>query len=288
MDYEPGTAPRGGLILTAGVDVQHDRIEIIVRAWGRGEESWLVLYDRLYGNPLLVEDAVWQELDKKLFGQYPSELGINLRITSATIDSSDGATSEAVYKYVLSRSGRIQYLMAGKGHTNPDKIIFSKPSAPIQTNNNNTKAAKYGVQVFSVGVGKAKDLLIGEKGRVSLTGEGPGRFHVYKDVSPEYYEQLLAEVKAPRRGQNGVVIKVWQKKSGKRNEVLDCEVYALHASRAAKIELMNSTHWDAYEAKLRQPTLFDPPEPQEQTPQAAREARPPQFRRTGFATGWRR
>lgn len=288
LDYEPGTMPSGGLILTAGIDVQHDRLEIIIRAWGRGEESWLVLYDRLYGNPLLVEDNVWQELDKKLFALYPNELGVSLRITAATIDSSDGTTSEAVYKYVRSRAGRIQYLMAGKGHTNPDKIIFSKPSAPIQTNNNNTKAAKYGVQVFNVGVGKAKDLLIGEKGRVSLTGDGPGRFHVYKDVSPEYYEQLLAEVKAPRRGQNGVVIKVWQKKSGKRNEVLDCEVYALHASRAAKIELMNTSHWDAYEAKLRQPTLFDSADAVAPVQQAPTESRPPQFRRTGFATGWKR
>lgn len=289
LEYEPGTVPHGGLILSAGIDVQHDRLEIVIRAWGRGEESWLVLYERIYGNPLLVEDAVWAELDKRLFGSFPSELGINLRLTSATIDSSDGTTSEAVYKYVRSRFGRIQFLMAGKGSSSADKVIFSKPAAPIDTNAKNTKAAKYGVQVYSVGVSRAKDLLIGEKGRISLEGSGPGRIHVYKNVSPEYYDQLLSEVKAPLRNGKGRAVKVWQKKSGKRNEVLDCEVYALHASRAAKIELMNVTHWDAYEAKLRQATLFDAPEekpePAKPAPQATRY--PPAFR-SGFTTGWKR
>lgn len=286
LEYDPGTVPAGGLILTVGVDVQHDRLEVIVRAWGRGEESWLVLYDRLYGNPLLIEDPVWQQLDKILFATYPSELGINLRVTAASIDSSDGATSEAVYKYVRSRSGRgVLHVMAIKGHTSPDKIIFSKPSAPTGANANNTKAAKYGVQIFNVGVGRAKDLLIGDKGRISLNGFGPGRMHVYKNVSPEYYTQLLSEVKAPKRSHTGTVMRVWQKKTGVRNEVLDCEVYALHASRAAKIDLMNSALWDSYEAKLRQASLFDA---QQDTEKPKTIAKNPEFKRTGFTTGWKR
>ena len=41
-----------------------------------------------------------------------------------------------------------------------------------------------------VGVGRAKDLLIGERGRAGLEGTGPGRFHVYKGVIADYFEQL--------------------------------------------------------------------------------------------------
>ena len=36
--------PRGGLFLTAGADVQKDRIEVEITAWGRGKESWSVDY----------------------------------------------------------------------------------------------------------------------------------------------------------------------------------------------------------------------------------------------------
>lgn len=289
LDYEPGTTPAGGLILTAGVDVQHDRLEIIIRAWGRGEESWLVHYDKIYGNPLIVEDPVYQELDRVLFAHYPNELGFNLRLSAVTIDSSDGQTSEAVYKYVRSRQGRgIPHLMAGKGSSSPDKVIFSRPGPVMNTNASNTKAAKYGVAVFSVGVSRAKDLLIGERGRISLTGNGPGRIHVYKGVSPEYYAQLLSEVKAPRRVHNGAVVRVWQKKTGVRNEVLDCEVYALHASRATKVELMNAARWDALEAELRQSTLFDEPAQQQQSIPKTKQKNDAFRPKGGFVNGWKK
>jgi phage terminase large subunit GpA-like protein len=46
-DYRIGTVPKGGLFLTAGVDVQKDRIEVEVVGWGRGKESWSVDYQVL-------------------------------------------------------------------------------------------------------------------------------------------------------------------------------------------------------------------------------------------------
>lgn len=258
--YDAGTVPAGGLMLVMGVDVQPDRLEVIVRAYGRGEESWLVRYDRLYGQTALIQDDVWNQLDKLIFGKYRHERGFGLGIAAVSIDSSDGNTSDAVYKYVRSRQGRgVAHVMAIKGARSPDAEIFRKPGPVMETNKKNTKAAKYGVSVFMVGVGRAKDLLIGERGRVGMEGKGPGRFHVYKGVIADYFEQLLAEVKAPVRQQNGHVIRAWLKKVGKRNEALDCEVYALHATRAAKIHLMQERDWAALEARLSQVGLFDEP-----------------------------
>lgn len=257
-EYEAGTVPAGGLRLVMGVDVQPDRLEVIVRAYGRGEESWLVRYDRLYGQTALITDPVWNDLDRLLFGKYRHARGFGLGVTACSIDSSDGNTSDAVYKYVRTRQGRgVEHVMAIKGARNPDAEIFRKPGPVIDTNRKNTKAARFGVAVYMVGVGRAKDLLIGERGRVGLEGAGPGRFHVYKGVIADYFEQLLAEVKAPVRQQNGHVIRVWQKKVGHRNEALDCEVYALHATRAAKIHLMQERDWAALEARLSQAGLFD-------------------------------
>ncbi|WP_454731851.1 MULTISPECIES: phage terminase large subunit family protein [Cupriavidus] len=262
--YAAGVVPAGGLVLVMGVDVQPDRLEVVLRAYGRGEESWLVRYDRLYGQPGLITDDVWNQLDKLVFGKYRHERGFALSLSAVSIDSSDGNTSDAVYKYVRSRQGRgVPHVMAIKGARSPDAEIFRKPGPVIETNKKNTKAARYGVSVFMVGVGRAKDLLIGERGRVGLEGKGPGRFHVYKDVIADYFDQLLAEVKAPVRQKNGHVVRVWQKKVGKRNEALDCEVYALHATRAAKVHLMQERDWSTLEARLSQGGLFDdmPPPP---------------------------
>ena len=49
--WPAGTVPKGGLFLTAGADVQKDRIEVDVWAWGRGLESWLVDHVVIDGGP---------------------------------------------------------------------------------------------------------------------------------------------------------------------------------------------------------------------------------------------
>ena len=120
------------------------------------------------------------------------------------------------------------------------------------------------INPFIVGVDRAKDLLLGvdaSAGRIRLTGNGPARMHWYKGVRPDYWGQMLSEVKAPHRSIRGR--KVWQKKSGERNEALDCEVYALHAARALKINLWSEKRWAALERELHQMSIFDimPAEP---------------------------
>jgi len=53
--------PKGGLVLTAGADVQRDRIEVEVVAWGEGLESWSVDYIVIPGDS--ATEALWRELD---------------------------------------------------------------------------------------------------------------------------------------------------------------------------------------------------------------------------------
>ncbi len=42
--YTQGVVPIGGLFLTAGVDIQKDRIECEIVAWGKNKQSWSVDY----------------------------------------------------------------------------------------------------------------------------------------------------------------------------------------------------------------------------------------------------
>ena len=58
--WQIGTVPSGGLFLTAGADVQKDRIEVDVWAWGRGLESWLVDHIVVEGGPEHAE--TWDKL----------------------------------------------------------------------------------------------------------------------------------------------------------------------------------------------------------------------------------
>lgn len=56
--------PRGAAMLTAGIDMQQDRLEVEIVGWGLGEESWSIDYRVLWGDPLRPE--VWAELDAVL------------------------------------------------------------------------------------------------------------------------------------------------------------------------------------------------------------------------------
>ena len=67
--WQIGTVPKGGLFLTAGADVQKDRIEVDVWAWGRGLESWLVDHIVIDGGPEHAE--TWNKLGQLLGRTWP-------------------------------------------------------------------------------------------------------------------------------------------------------------------------------------------------------------------------
>jgi phage terminase large subunit GpA-like protein len=63
-DYRVGSVPQGGLLLVGAADVQKDRIEASVWAFGRGKESWLVEHRVLMGDT--ARDTVWKRLAEML------------------------------------------------------------------------------------------------------------------------------------------------------------------------------------------------------------------------------
>ena len=279
-DYAEDTIPIGGILTTAGVDVQHDRLAVIIRAWGRDEESWLVYWGEIYGNTVDKNDAVWSGLEKLLFTPRRHANGAPVVVSAVSIDSGDGTTSESVYQWVRAQLKKGRTVMATKGDSMDygTREIFSKPAQSMDTKGQrNTKASVFGLRVYRVGTHKAKDLLAG---RIKLTGAGAGRMHWYREVRADYWKQLTGEVKAPHRSMRNK--RVWQKKAGQAVEALDCEVLALHASRAKKVHLMKPAQWEALERQLVQAPLFADaevpetlPEPVTENPSAPESAPPP-------------
>lgn len=251
-DYAEMTVPMGGLILTAGVDVQHDRLAVVIRAWGRGEESWLVYWGEIFGSTLVATAGAWLDLDELLQRDFEHASGAKLRIRAVSVDGSDGNRTETVHAYVRPRKARGYMAVKGASEKTDDRReIFS---APLRPNiNRRAKASKFGPETYIVGTARAKDLLL--ETRIKLIG-GPGTLHWYSKVRPDYWEQLVSEVKAPSRTNR--YRKVWQKLAGVRNEALDCENYALHAARSLKTNLMRESHWAAIEERLLQRSLLDP------------------------------
>jgi hypothetical protein len=98
-EYYPANdiLPEGVLLLTAGVDVQHDRLECTVYGWGLGRECWGIQHQIIYGKP--DDSATWQQLDALLHKTYPMANGSQLTVSCACVDSGDGAYTTNVYQY---------------------------------------------------------------------------------------------------------------------------------------------------------------------------------------------
>jgi Phage terminase large subunit (GpA) len=96
LGYRIGIIPKSGLFLTAGVDVQKDRIEVEVVAWGRGKESWSVDCQVIEGDTARAE--VWVKLDGVLARDWPHVSGHTLPIRVMCVDA--GYATQDVYAWV--------------------------------------------------------------------------------------------------------------------------------------------------------------------------------------------
>lgn len=221
IDAEPLMARRedwGGLlpervaVLTAGVDVQSDRLELHVIGWGRDEEAWSIDYRVIFGDPS--GPRVWADLDTALAATYPHARAVpDLTIRAVAVDTG-GQHTKAAYEYCRTRLHRRIWAIKGRG--GPGIPLW--PHRPSRT--------KGKAPLFVIGVDAAKDALFA---RLRLTEPGPGVLHFPMERDAEFFRQLTAE-RVVTRFERGRPIRLWQpRREGERNEALDTTVYAMAA-----------------------------------------------------------
>lgn len=235
--YKILTIPMGGLILTAGVDVQDNRLAVVIRAWGRAEESWLICWTEIYGDP--GQPQVWTDLDNLLSLPFSHASGQELHIVSTAVDSG-GHHAQDVYNFVRRRSPRC---IAIKGASSTGKPIISHPTSVDITWRG--EKIPNGVQLWTVGTDVAKGVIYS---RLKITAPGPGFYHFPIGVEEQYFIQLTAE-KHVTRYVKGFPRMEWVM-AGPRNEALDCEVYCYAAAARAGISHFD---WDRLEKAVTGP-----------------------------------
>jgi phage terminase large subunit GpA-like protein len=233
--------PMGVLALTAGIDVQANRLEIKVVGWGDGEESWIVNWTAIHGDPERPE--IWRQLDDLLAVEYQHASGITMKVRAAAIDTG-GSNTQAVYDYSRRRKG---FIIPVKGMSEPNKPILGKPTK--QDVNHMGVALKSGVELYPVGPDTAKTLIYN---RLKMKEHGAGYVHFPADLTEDYFKQLTAETKVIEY-LRGFPKTKWVKSSGQRNEALDCMVYAVAALEYIKTRYNRFTLWKQLAAQLPQP-----------------------------------
>lgn len=283
--WKPDSVPAGGLFLTAGADVQKDRIEVDVWAWGRGLESWLVDHVVIEGGP--GDAGAWSNLNQLLDRTWCHESGSALRIAKLAIDT--GYEAPAVYGWA--RSAGFAQVAPVKGVEGFNRS--SPVSGPTYVDTNHAgKRLRRGARLWTVAVSTFKAETYRFLRLERPTDEeqeggavhSAGSIHLPTWIESEWLKQLVAEQLVTVRTKRGFARLEWQKLR-ERNEALDCRVYARAAAWIAGADRWSEARWQHMDDQL-QAGADDHPDEAAELRQGGRITRPSASRRRVISSGY--
>ena len=229
--YRPKELPFGACVLTAGIDVQKDRVEIFTVAWGPRKEKWAVDYEVILGD--IEQNDVWDKLEEYV-NQDWKVMGADLEIMISSFAIDSGFANMRVAAFAKRFSKKRCFMV--KGVSSGSTFVQRPRDLEMKVNG---KKVKSGLRVWNVlsSEGKAelyRHLLLdrGEEG-----SEAPqGFFHFHQDLHLEWFKGLCSEELKTKKVK-GFDETYWEKVY-RRNEPLDTYVYA----RAA-YEVMGCSKW---------------------------------------------
>jgi phage terminase large subunit GpA-like protein len=258
-DGEVVEVPHGVGLLTFGTDVQGDRLEILVRGWGEGEESWDILHERIWGDPEAAETWARHEAIRTRAFRHAS--GVDLRIAAGMVDA--GYLTDTVYGYV--KPLEFQHVGAAMGDNG------AEGNQPLRRP---TRSNAAGVKLWTVGTFKLKDTVLK---RLRIQRPGPRYMHLRapdpdfcNGFDSEYFaqfesEKIITEIVRGSRVPRRKFVRI-----RKRNEALDLHVLNLAAllsqGRGMRDGLGELAKWaNEYVEDAEPPEPEPPPRPEDDT-----------------------
>ncbi|MDQ0510891.1 phage terminase large subunit family protein [Ancylobacter amanitiformis] len=223
------------LYITVGVDVQPDRLEVVLVGWSR-DQRWFLGHEILRGDTG-GESLLWNDLDAMLLTRWRHPLGGDIGVEATAIDSGDGNRTQAVYDFCGPRTPR--RIIPIKGDEGPRPFIKATTSK---------RARRAGARLHIVGVDGIKMDLI------TSTQIDPGEQGAlqFADVlSNEFFIQFTSE----RRKvdiRNGRAVTKFVRIGNRQAEALDGSCYAIAVRNICRFD------FDRRETELAVP---DAPKP---------------------------
>lgn len=218
-DWAMGVVPKGALFLTAAVDTQKNRFEVLVRAWGANYESWLIdrfAIRQLEDGKTDLRPASYPEhwnvlLDRVVQARYPlaedPEQVMPIATTAIDTGGLDGVWPNAQAFYRKARKAGVpdRQIMLIKGSSNPNAPMLPRPSYELDGKG---RIKRGGWKLYNLGVSALKD---GEMNRMRREVPGEGYIHLPSDFSDDALAEMTSEHKEGGR---------WVQDE-KRNETFD-------------------------------------------------------------------
>lgn len=213
--------PERVVYLTAGIDSQRNRYEMYVWGWAPGEEVFLIDKQIIMGRH--DDEDTLQRVDAVINKKYRHADGTDISISRICWDTG-GIDAEIVYK--RSKKHGIFRVLPVKGAS-----VYGKPviTMPKKRNQN-------GVFLCEIDTDTAKEMLYARMGAVTAPADEATPYAIRFPDNPDVFteveaKQLVAE-ELVEKLVNGKIRLLWDAK-GRRNEALDCLVYACAAYRVS-------------------------------------------------------
>jgi phage terminase large subunit GpA-like protein len=238
-DYKLNSIPDGVVFLTAGADVQKDRIEVEIVGWGRNHRSWSIDYRVFEGPTDTLTSPAWEKLEALIHETWEKG-AVQLPLKRLAVDS--GYNTQTVYSWVS--KFHVTQVIAIKGNDTQSVLLSPAKSVNLTVQG---KKRRSGVKLFNVGVNIVKTELYGFL-KLDSPDEGedePFGFCHFPQYGEDYFKQLTAEEKVVK------IIKGFKRydwvKVRDRNEALDCRVYARAAASLFGLDQFKDEHWKILE-----------------------------------------
>lgn len=244
-DYIPRMLPVGASVITGGIDVQRDRLEVMLTAWGRNGQKWLMDYQIINGD--IDQDHVWDELESYLNTEWPV-YGSDMKVLTTAFAIDAGFANLRVTKFAKRFSRRRCFLVKGT-NTGQAAAFVSKPrDLEVKVNGQKVKS---GMRVWNIYPDEAKSELFRHL-LLPMPEDGKefprGFFHFHTDLKLEFFRGLCSEelvTKLVRGFQQTHFEKVYR-----RNEPLDTFIYSKAALHIIGGDRWNEQRWSMIEEDL--------------------------------------
>lgn len=243
--YQEATVPKGGLMLTCGVDVGKDYLTYEVVAWGRRMESWSVETGVINGR--LEEQETKDQLAQLFDRTYMNGSGLPMPIEKAGLDS--GYNTQEVYAFCR-WYGAPERVVPIKGQDSLTTMVGTP--RPVDFNYDGQKI-KRGIMLWSVGSSVIKEQfyrwLNSDKPTDKEIAAGklyPTGYAHFPQYDEEFFKQITAEQFIKKTDNRGFHTYIWEKLR-KDNHKLDCRVYARAAAAMLQIDRMSDYDWQERE-----------------------------------------
>ncbi|EIZ6339283.1 TPA: phage terminase large subunit family protein [Salmonella enterica] len=213
--------PERVVYLTAGIDSQANRFEMYVWGWAPGEEAFLIDKKIIMGRP--DHEETLQRVDEAINKKYLHADGAEMSIARVCWDTG-GIDAEIVYK--RSKKHGIFKVLPIKGASVYGKPVITMPKSRNQR----------GVFLCEIGTDTAKEMIYARLKEPATPADSVSPYTFRFPDDPEIFseveaKQLVAE-ELVEKVVNGKIKLQWDAKK-RRNEALDCLVYAYAAYRVS-------------------------------------------------------